>query len=131
MTRSEANQRPKRKHNGKRPLKYRKTRPPELDKFSYELALQTITRRLTLGMAKPGAMQLHHDALKEVVEEMRPTNTWISVEMIRNQLRNKRIKKRELLRINTEDVVVLPLSAASQTKQSYFYAFDIESRLRI
>jgi hypothetical protein len=59
-------------------------------------------------MAKPGAMQLHHDALKEVVEEMRPTNTWISVEMIRNQLRNKRIMKRELLRMNTEDAAVLP-----------------------
>jgi hypothetical protein len=47
MTRSEANQRPKRKHNGKRPLKYGKTRPPELDKFSYELALQTISYKET------------------------------------------------------------------------------------
>jgi hypothetical protein len=75
MTRSEANQRPKRKHNGKRPLKYGKTRPPELDKFSYELALQTITRRLELRMANRGATQLHHGALKEVVEEMRPQYT--------------------------------------------------------
>jgi hypothetical protein len=34
--------------------------------------------------------------------------------MIRNHLRNERIKKRELLRINTEDAVVLPSSAALQ-----------------
>jgi hypothetical protein len=39
MTQSEVNKRPKRKHNGKRLSKYGKTRPPELDKFSYELAL--------------------------------------------------------------------------------------------
>jgi hypothetical protein len=51
MTRSEASQRTKRKHNGKRPLKYGKTKPPEPDKFSYELALQTIARRLELGTA--------------------------------------------------------------------------------
>jgi hypothetical protein len=114
MTRSEANQRPKRKHNGKRPSKYGKTRPPELDKFSYELALQTIARRLELGMANRGATRLHHGALKEVVKEMRPTYTWLSVEMIRDHLRNDRIKKRELLRINTEDAVELPSSAASQ-----------------
>jgi hypothetical protein len=75
MTRSKANQLPKRKHNGKIPLKYGKTRPPELDKFSYELALQTITRRLELRMANRGATQLHHGALKEVVEEMRPQYT--------------------------------------------------------
>jgi hypothetical protein len=53
MTWREAIQRPKRKHNGKRPLKYGKTMPPEIHKFSYELALvQTIARRLELGMAK-------------------------------------------------------------------------------
>jgi hypothetical protein len=34
--------------------------------------------------------------------------------MIRNHLRKERIKKRELLRITTEDAVVLPSSAASQ-----------------
>ena len=66
-------------------------------------------------MASCGATQLHHGALKdEVVEEMRPTCSWLSVEIIRNHLRNKRIKKRELLRINTEDAVVRPSPEASQ-----------------
>ena len=100
--------------NGKRPLKYGKTRSPELEKFSHELALLTITRRLELGMANPGATRLHHGALKEVVEEMRPTFIWLLVEMIRNHLRNESIKKRELIRINTEDAVMLPSSAPSQ-----------------
>ena len=60
---------------GKRPSKYGKARPPELDKFSYELlALQTIARRLEIGMANRGGTRLHHGALTEVVlEEIRPT----------------------------------------------------------
>ena len=65
-------------------------------------------------MANRGATRLHHGAL-HVVEEMRPTYTWLLVEMIRNHLRNERIKKRELLRNNTEeDDVVLPSSAVLQ-----------------
>ena len=81
------------KHNGKRPSKYGKTRPPELNKFSYELALQTIAGRLEIEMANRGATCLHHSALKEVVEEIRPTYMWLMVEMIRDHLRNKRNKK--------------------------------------
>ena len=108
--------------------------PPEIHKFSYELALvQTIARRLELGMAnRAGATQLHHGALKDVVEEMRPRYTWLLVEMIRDHLRNKRIKNRELLWINTEDALErASIISSVATKQSFFNAFDIESRLRI
>ena len=41
---------------------------------------------------------LHHCALlKEVVEEIRPTYMWLMLEMICDHLRNKLIKKRELV----------------------------------
>jgi hypothetical protein len=65
-------------------------------------------------MANRGATRFHHGALKEDVEEMRPAYTWLTVEMIRGHLRNDRIKKQELLRINTKDAAELPSSAASQ-----------------
>ena len=48
-------------------------------------------------MAICGATPLHHGTLKEVVEEMRPTYMWLTVDLIRDHLRNERIKKQELL----------------------------------
>ena len=68
-------------------------------------------------MANRGGTRLHHGALQEVVKEMRPTYTWLTVDMIRDYLRNERItkKKRKLLRrIKTEDhTAEVSASAAS------------------
>ena len=94
MTINEHEKSKQRKAN--RPSKYKKNRPPNLDKFSYTLALQTIVeRKLDIIRANTYDGILPYGALVKVVKEMQPMYTWLTVDMVRDHLRNlsKRKKK--------------------------------------
>jgi hypothetical protein len=80
--------------SNRRPSKYKSIRPSNVDKFSYELALQTIGTKLELIKSNSGGRQLPYGAVTDVVKKMQPTYMCLTKDMVRDHLKTQSKKDR-------------------------------------
>jgi hypothetical protein len=82
----------------RRPSTYKK-RPANLDRYTCDMALNIVARKIEVEKANNGGV-LKYKAMTDIVNSMKPTLPWLTKDMLRNHIKklNKEKMKREAAR---------------------------------
>ena len=88
----------------RRPSTYKK-RPADLDRYTCDMALNIVARKVEVAKANNGGV-LKYKAMTDIVNSMKPTLPWLTKGMLRNHVNklNKEKMKRDTARPPDEDV---------------------------
>ena len=90
----DASRRPSPKRRSRRPSTYKK-RPANLDRYSCDMALNIVARKVEVEKAKNGGV-LKYQAMTDIVNSMKPTLPWLTQRMLRshiNKLNKEKMKR--------------------------------------